>query len=283
MNLLRGINFKTSHTVQNLKAGIKVFSRQNIFTRNIYFFKGPFEYGERGSQGKRNDLKTAWQAVKDGKSDADIAASEETGVAYVKFYRGLNAVRLALSKQRTHKTVVYWLYGLSHSGKTHFAMHFDPNTYVKPAGSKWFDGYQGQTTVLMDEFDHSWLSLNQLLRLLDNTPLVVETKGGHVPFVAKTIFITSNSEPLNFYRKAHEKDDEKRYALCRRIEHVWHYDKRFDPNRNDNTPPAKMTGLEYLASWRVRQRNNWSRPDSLGYVSPTDDSDEEPLTKRTKL
>jgi len=62
----------------------------------------------------------------------------------------------------------------------------------------WWDGYEGQHTVIIDEF-YSWLRYDFFLRLTDRYPLQVETKGGVVQFVSHRIVFTSNTPPTAWY------------------------------------------------------------------------------------
>jgi len=51
----------------------------------------------------------------------------------------------------------------------------------------------------MDDF-YGWLPFDQLLRLCDKYPLMVETKGSQSHFFATTICITSNTLPSTWYK-----------------------------------------------------------------------------------
>lgn len=51
----------------------------------------------------------------------------------------------------------------------------------------------------MDDF-YGWLPFDQILRLCDAYPLMVETKGSQTNFVAKTVCITSNTLPSTWYK-----------------------------------------------------------------------------------
>lgn len=69
-----------------------------------------------------------------------------------------------------------------------------------PAREKtgWWDGYEGQQVVIIDEF-YGWLGYDFILRLTDRYPLLVETKGGTVQFVSRVVIFTSNSHPRDWY------------------------------------------------------------------------------------
>lgn len=156
---------------------------------------GPFEYGEPVTAGQRTDLDAALSAVVSGASDRDLVS--EHGSTFVRYHRGLREARRVLSKPRSTKSVVYVLYGPTGTGKSKYAMDEYPGAFWKPR-DKWWDGYNGESAVVIDEF-YGWLPYDQLLRLLDRYPLLVEIKGGTVQFVAETIVLTSNKHPREWY------------------------------------------------------------------------------------
>lgn len=88
-----------------------------------------------------------------------------------------------------------------------------PKAYWKQR-SNWWDGYAGHEAVILDEF-YGWLPFDLLLRLCDRYPLMVETKGGQTQFAAKTICITTNMLPCNWYKSAYFP------SFARRVT-VWH-------------------------------------------------------------
>ncbi len=88
-----------------------------------------------------------------------------------------------------------------------------PNAYWKPVG-EWWDGYDGQEDVVMDDF-YGWLKWSFLLNLLDRYPMLVPIKGGTKEFVAKRVFITSNKKPEMWYPNQIDIA-----PLVRRLEHV---------------------------------------------------------------
>lgn len=239
--------------------------------------EGPFEYGDRevGGQGRRNDTlaksKLMCQRIREGATDYELAMDPELDTLFLRYPKNVAAYRLAVMSHtlRTTKTEVFWLYGPTGTGKTTYALQFNP--YLKPHSTRWFDGYQGQSIALLDEFDDTFFSLNFLLQLIDKSPIIVESKGAHVPWIPKTIYITSNDLPLDLYKKAFERNPWKREALCRRIEHIWHFTEKYDATK-DIAPPRKESGLDYYTDWNAKQNGiseNFVLPKTLGYV--TDD------------
>lgn len=109
-------------------------------------------------------------------------------------------------------------YGPSGTGKSHkaHAVFSAEKTYFKVPTTKWWDGYQGETQVIIDEFRGA-VSIALLLRWLDPAgyPLMLETKGGGTVARFNDIIITSNLHPLQWYP---ELDAATKDALMRRID-----------------------------------------------------------------
>jgi hypothetical protein len=67
-------------------------------------------------------------------------------------------------------------------------------------GGIWWDGYDGQEFVVVDEFE-GWFPQVVFKNLINHTPLMVETKGGSVPFLAKTVIFMSNTDPSLWWKR----------------------------------------------------------------------------------
>lgn len=160
----------------------------------------PVVAGEEPRPGARSDLVRVKAMLDAGHKEAEIA-DEYFGqwVRYHKAFQRYRGIRLPNRTWVTY-TQVYW--GPPGTGKTRSA--FDeagPDAYwlPKPNGSRVFwDGYEGQEHVVIDEF-FGWMPRDLMCRVCDRYPFRVETKGGSVPFVAKKIWITSNSPPLEWW------------------------------------------------------------------------------------
>ena len=69
------------------------------------------------------------------------------------------------------------LWGPSGTGKSRFVAARWPDAFWKAPESKWWDGYSGHETVVLDDFKDYGMPLVDLQRLLDWYPLWVEVKG----------------------------------------------------------------------------------------------------------
>jgi len=175
---------------------------------------GPFEYGTYSKtpgngQGKRNDLTDAVEALAAGGVEAVVEKHPNT---YVRYHRGIHALyqakleAIASRQQRNVKTAVF--YGEPGTGKTHCAFELARITgeeiYIlnAPAGrnqSVWFNGYQNQKILVVDEMNGDWIGWQLLLRMTDKYPLQCQTKGGMVWAMWEIVIFTSNAHWEDWY------------------------------------------------------------------------------------
>lgn len=107
---------------------------------------------------------------------------------------------------------VYW--GATGTGKSRRAWEeASMDAYPKDPRTKFWDGYTGQESVIIDEF-RGGIDISHLLRWLDRYPTIVEIKGSSTVLKAKTIWITSNKDPREWYPDI---DEETKKALLRRL------------------------------------------------------------------
>lgn len=93
-----------------------------------------------------------------------------------------------------------WIWGPTRTGKSWLAissMGVDPKSnlkeiFFKNSQNKWWDGYTGQKKVIIDELDKikatHWMTF--LKKWCDKLPCALEVKGGTVPALYTTLFIT---------------------------------------------------------------------------------------------
>lgn len=130
-------------------------------------------------------------------------------------------------RKRSVKPEVFWLHGPTGTGKTlrcfQHAERLGVEPFVKSGASRWFDGYDGHSFVIFDDFRDSHLEFGFLLRLLDRYPLRVEVKGSSRQWKPSIIYITSPSPPEEMYKAMQSTDRyDKISQLIRRIDHVIH-------------------------------------------------------------
>lgn len=173
------------------------------------------ELGERPQQGKRSDLDAVVRDINDGHSLATVAESHP--VEFIKFHAGISKLIGLSQKNRdsNEQPIVVWLWGASGTGKTRFVNQWS-DVYWKDPTTKWWDGYENQSIVCLDDFrPHINLPFTYLLRLLDRYPLKLEVKGGYVNIQNPVIIITAPDPPDLMYADHHR--DENLRQLERRI------------------------------------------------------------------
>lgn len=105
-----------------------------------------------------------------------------------------------------------WIYGQPGTGKTHEVVTSEPSLFWK-AQNKWWDGYQGEEAVLLDDLDIKVLG-HYLKRWADKYECHGEVKGGHVALKHKRFYITSNYLPHQLW----DEDEMMCQAIQRRFE-----------------------------------------------------------------
>lgn len=159
--------------------------------------EGPFEFGKMPEQGRRTDLETIATKFLTLKVIDFVKACPSE---YVRYHRGLQALRAVSTPHRNPNTppIVKWHYGPAGSNKTRtaFDRHIE-SVYIKD-GSMWWDGYDNQEAIIIDDFDGKW-PYRDLLRLLDRYPYQGQIKGGFVKITSPYIYITCEHPPNQFW------------------------------------------------------------------------------------
>ncbi|AIF76262.1 Rep [Bat associated circovirus 6] len=164
--------------------------------------KDYLEVGKPQCQGKSSALQEALRMLQTSNGDLGKVAASFPEV-YVRHGRGMrDYVNVSgLVPRREKKTTAIVLVGPPGVGKTKYVMQQigEDTSYWKPRGP-WWDGYQQQTCVVLDDF-YGWVCFDELLRVLDRYPLKVPIKGGFVEFNSDIVYITSNKEPQEWYNE----------------------------------------------------------------------------------
>lgn len=161
--------------------------------------ESPFTYGEIStpSQGARSDLVALKSALDEKKPLSEI--SQEHFGQFLRYERSIKSYLALNQEKRTWEVDVKVYWGISRTGKTRRAYEEAGETLWVYPGKGWFDGYYGQDNVLFDDF-YGDMPISLLLKVLDDWyPCSVPTKGGHVNWKPRAIWITSNTDPRDWY------------------------------------------------------------------------------------
>ena len=171
------------------------------------------------SQGSRTDILDICRKALDPTVPLrDVANSDPD--TFIKYWKGIERLRLLNTPARRSKTIIYWFYGDTGSGKTRLAAELGGETmYWKMGDNTWWDGYDpiSNPSVIIDDFRASNFKFDYMLTLLDRYPLLVNIKGTTSQFTGKQLFITSPRHPRDSYRSI---SGENLDQICRRIENI---------------------------------------------------------------
>jgi len=112
-----------------------------------------------------------------------------------------------------------WIYGSSGVGKSHSVRALFPELYSKNA-SKWWDGYQKEDTVLLDDIGTSeaqWAS--RFLKIwADKYSFIADVKGGSICIRPKRLIVTSQYTIRGLFTDPETVDAlERRFTVIHRI------------------------------------------------------------------
>lgn len=160
------------------------------------------EYGTfvKGA-GARTDLVPFRDTIRDGVRMNTMLDEYLLEMArYPKLYQ---MIRSLTKPVRVNDLQVILFFGEPGTGKTRKVWDDHPDHWSVPIGDKlWFDGYDLDPVVLLDDFAGavSKVSLTDTLRLLDRYPIQVPIKGGFTWFMPDVVYITTNIHPRGWYK-----------------------------------------------------------------------------------
>ena len=157
--------------------------------------------GTRFSIGQKpfnRNSKTDWSLAKE---KAKLGELENVPPdVYIKYYRTLKTIAMDHMTKPTDLPCVagIWIHGPPGVGKSFFARNqYGPNLYIK-GQNKWWDGYQDEPNILLDDFDCK--ALGHYLKIwADRYAFMAESKGYSRLIRPKNFIITSNYRPEDIF------------------------------------------------------------------------------------
>lgn len=188
------------------------------------YIAGPWEWGTApDSRGKKSATALAVEDVVAGKPLTEVAKNHP--LAWVRSYRGLKDLQaeLAVPTGTWREVSVYVLWGPTRTGKTRTAMADTCADGRAPyrlplSDSMWFDGYEGQDTLVIDDF-YGQIKFHHMLNILDGYYVQVAVKGGFVWGRWTKVYITSNGHPDTWWAKS-DIPQPSREAMAARFKEV---------------------------------------------------------------
>lgn len=171
-------------------------------------------FGKYIIQGQRTDLEEIKKMIDNSVPMLEVANNYFSD--YIRYFRGLERYQEMVQKNKTkmfRKIKTTLIMGPTGCGKTRKAVE-SCSSYYKITGSslKWFDGYDGEKTLIIDEYAND-LKITTLLNILDGYQLRLPVKGGFTYANWTRVFITTNLKELHSKANLAHQD-----ALFRRID-----------------------------------------------------------------
>lgn len=157
---------------------------------------------------KGNAVVTFMQDITSGTTNRELM--ERAPLLYMRYLKNIAQIRMdAVDTRRTRPIGVVLLTGTTGTGKSWAAAqyaewHHEGKSYRltpydrnKPV---WFDGYDGASLLIIEDFDGG-MPFRRLLTILDHYHSNLEVKGAHAAPNWTEVIITSNTTPPEWYNE----------------------------------------------------------------------------------
>ncbi len=133
-------------------------------------------------------------------------AIESDPATYIRHSNGFKTLDMHYKRQKTRNDTIHVIVicGPPGAGKSWWAKKlYDPgNTFTIPAvprsGQAWFDYYDGERTLVIDECSGR-IEFELFKNMLDPLDMLCPTKGDHSPAMWDTVIVTTNFHPNSWY------------------------------------------------------------------------------------
>ncbi len=171
--------------------------------------------GEFIKQGQRTDLMKIKEGIDNGERMDKLAG--ENFETWLKYNRGFQRYKEMVDKKKRSKfrlIDVKLFHGKTGTGKTRQAMEHEDVYKICGSQLNWWDGYDGEKRIVIDEYNND-VGITKLLNILDGYVLRLPIKGGFTYANWNEVIITTNLRTLHSKAKP-----EHKAALKRRITSV---------------------------------------------------------------
>lgn len=153
-------------------------------------------------RGCRTDIDAEVERVRKGEITCDELCLENPSFMH-QYGRVMDRIEdiTLRGRWRNSMTTGIWYTGPTSAGKSHMCfVDYDPSThYEKTLADKWWDGYKGQETVILNEF-RGEINFGELMALVDKWPMKVPRRGREpVPFLAKVVKVSTIMSPADMW------------------------------------------------------------------------------------
>lgn len=198
-----------------------------------------FEFGEKKQSTKNDELaacknKTLMYSDRIKAGDwTSILDDPDLTLYTLKFIQAVAPYKELPREIEPDELRVRWYWGPSGTGKSRRALWEAKQLYDRrmvykkmcDKNNKWWEGYEGQRAVILDELRNTSFEYSYLLSLLDIYEMRVECKGGSRQYQARDVWVTCPYHPRDMFQNMQERNPEidsieQLVRRCHVIEHM---------------------------------------------------------------
>lgn len=201
-------NKKSEKQVRKMLPGAHISVAKGSVDQNYDYCTKEGDYVEAGvkpmSQKEKGQANVERWAV--AKSLAEEGRYDEIDPEIsIKYINNLKKLRRFAAPQTIDGVMEHmWVYGPTGTGKTRRVREENPGKlYIKSPKNVWWDGYDEEEVVLIDDFDTFQVAQGgDMKRWLDRYPFQAEVKGSMSLIRPRKIIVTSNYHPSQIWSDA---------------------------------------------------------------------------------
>ncbi len=156
---------------------------------------GPWELGswDSGGSGKRNDLDEAAKTIREEGLNAVADANPGQFIRLQKHFRDYECYIDSRFMPPERQVLCYWIHGPSDIGKTHCIFHSvsDLFSMTPGKGQDWFDGYNREQGLLIDDLLPEGIPASSILHIADKWRYRLPIKGAFTYARWNLVVVTS--------------------------------------------------------------------------------------------
>ncbi len=211
----------------------------------------PFQFGSwQVGMGRRTDLEVLHKRLVAGEAADVVIVDSHVGGRYYGMCHEVARIVAKRAAFEKRNVTVFVFEGEAGSGKTTAALKLAPEAYIvdldNKGGGVWMDGYEGESTIILDDFDSGYLPFRKLLKMLEGYRQRMAVKGSFTYARWTKMIITTNVPMRKWYPNDAVWGTESWRALLRRIDEHWYFRKggkvRLDVGADAN-PGLELPGL----------------------------------------
>tara|TARA_B100000519_G_C14255708_1_gene444900 strand:+ start:1407 stop:2879 length:1473 start_codon:yes stop_codon:yes gene_type:complete len=225
---------------------------------------------KREGQGARNDYHDTYDIIKgstfSGEKEEDLA--EKIPEHYLK--HGKMVIRLRNlcqmrenpnGEQRAKGHRIIWIFGKTGRGKSHFVeAALEGKAYYMKGPGKWWDQYDMEEYLWLDDFRKDYFKFHYLLKVLDRYRLMTEYKGGYTRIRVHITYVTCPVHPAVMYGNRKDNADQ----LLRRIYSKGQVLEALEAGDDEAGKPAVIKEWSKEESYELLKKVNTGEVDSWG-------------------